>query len=85
MNQQLRSGVPDPGHDVRIDVSQQKHELEEENAGGPDGGRSTQIRQQHFADHRLTNEKEERTGKERPSRNENTKSIGQLLMEPCNQ
>src|SRR2546425_7832916 len=85
VREHLLSHAADTRKQVCIHISQQEHELEEKNAGGPDGRRPAQIRKKHLADHRLTNEKEERAGKERPSQNENTKSIDQLLMEPGNQ
>ena len=60
VNEHLFSRVINTRQQMRVHVSQQQHELEEENAGGPDCCGAAEVGQQHLANHRLANEKEER-------------------------
>ena len=63
-----RDLLPDVGYtrkQVSVDVSEQEHGLEKENACGPDACRSAEIRQKHFANHRLAQEKKKRADEKR--------------------
>jgi hypothetical protein len=60
MDQHLRSRLAHTREQMRIHVAQQQHELEKQHARRPHGGGATEERQQHLANHGLTNEKEER-------------------------
>ena len=51
--------------DVRVRISGQQGGLEEQHAGGPDGGRASEPRQNHPRDHRLDLEEQERGNKNR--------------------
>ncbi len=50
---------------MRVEVSRQQHELEEEEAGGPDRGRSAEPGQDVFAQERLDLKEKERSEKDR--------------------
>ena len=61
----LRPGA-DPGGDaVRVCVSRQQRDLEEDHAGIPDHRRAAKQRQHHLGDHRLNEEQQERADKQR--------------------
>ena len=60
MRKHLLSCVADPRQQMRVHVAYQQHELKEKNTSGPDGRRSSQVRQKHLARHGLENEEKER-------------------------
>ncbi len=54
---------------VRVDVTREQHDLEKQYTRGPDRGGSTQEREDHLANHRLADEKQECAGEQRHSKN----------------
>ena len=85
MNDELLPDVGKAGEQVRINVAEEQHRLEEKNASRPDRGGAAKVGQKHLADHRLANKKEERADEERSSKNRNSELLNQLLMEACDQ
>ena len=61
-------GLPSPAkpdrEPVRISIPGQQHDLEEENGRCPHRGGAAKHRQNHLADHRLDEEKQERAGED---------------------
>ena len=61
---QLSSDVTYACKQVRVDVPEKKHELEKENARGPDIRGAAEVGEKHLADHRLAHEEEKSAEKE---------------------
>src|SRR5262245_18304986 len=65
VNGDLLSDIRDAREQMRIDVTEQKHELKKKNAGSPDIRSAAKVRKKHFANHGLAHEKKEGAQKKR--------------------
>src|SRR5262249_24590783 len=60
---------------MRVHISHQQHQLKKENTRGPYGRRSSKVRKEHLADHRLAHEKQKGTQKYRRGDGEESQSL----------
>lgn len=66
---------------MRVEISRQEEELEEQQTGGPDGGSTAKPGQQEFTEDKLNLEQQKRAGKYCESENQARRSTIATFLE----